>query len=549
MKDIKLFLLLFILILFLSCASKSDGTSTFETDIGNLEETDESGTEKDVFEISLKDVDAIEELIEDEMVEIEPTDKYEGEDVTLQKLPILNVYPPNIVCLNASISKPEVQEIVISNLGDAILIIHNIELEIKQGTPNDFQLLNLPKKDTQIEPGNSIKFNVRCQPTDDEPDIGSILIYSNDPLSPQGKEIPIETQFKEGNLVLSYEDQFLGYIDFTKIFNGCCSKYINAYNSGKGPVKISKPYIVPEDAKSAYTVQWFKGGGTQSLSCAQWEGSEISGETFSLGEKKSMDFIITYCAPTGKGINGAINIKYWTPFEGLFSLQMYGGEPKGGIDVAPANHILYFFANKGAEAKEKSAVIYNTGNGDLVIKDVKIEKQWLADPDTYSLKEEFGGPKTISANGLLVVTVVMITNNADLEPNGYLKITYVDPLTEMDTEFPVTISGTKNIEGITLPTADAGKSEDYAEAKVNMPITLDGSKSVGGTDPIYQNGYIWFLSAKSAGSKVVVNEIAGSKIKFTPDIAGMYEIRLIVHTSGLPAYFSDEALVQIQVSQ
>jgi hypothetical protein len=398
-----------------------------------------------------------------------------------------------------------------------------------------------------------VTLSVRYKPADETPDTNGVMITCNDPVN-KILEIPLYSQFKPGKLEVTYADQVMGYLDFTLVLAGSCTKVVKLYNSGEGPLMVYRPEVKPDDdvVAKAYIAKVYKTGGSQVASCAPWECDiekcEYNQAQVPISEKKSLDVVVTYAAPSGMGVNATLLIKYTTPYTGIVSIPMYGGSPKGVIEIAPKSNTISFNAKKGDPSKEKSVVIYNTGNGPLTVKNVTVEKDFMEEPDSYSLKTPWPGETTIDAWDLKIITVVLDTNNDDNEPNANMSITYVDPLSGADTEYPVVVHGSKKVGEIILPTANPGTTEDYANAKAGSPVTLNGTKSSGGSGEIWTNGYVWFLSGKPKSSKVFVNEDAGqSKFEFTPDIEGAYEIRLIVFTKD--AFFSDEGVVTINVSK
>jgi hypothetical protein len=102
---------------------------------------------------------------------------------------------------------------------------------------------------------------------------------------------------------------------------------------------------------------------------------------------------------------------------------------------------------------------------------------------------------------------------------------------------------------VVKPTANPGNTADYVGTTVGTPIVLDGSLSTPGSDPIYKNGFMWYLLDKPAGSKIILNGAPSQPDRAViPDVAGKYVFGLQVHGAVDPFIYSEEATIEINVA-
>lgn len=481
-----------------------------------------------------------------------------------EKRPKIKVSPPNYTFVNATPAHPEDAEFIITNEGTAQLKVFSISFK---NPTNEFKI-PIGVKDAIIDPEGSggsngpVKFKVRYQPADEQPDENAIVITSNDPAQ-EKLYVIIKGTIEMGNVVVSYADQLKGYIDFTAQSNpqDTCSKVVNLLNEGPGPVTVKQPILtqdLPPNGQPAYSVKWFKGGGIQeNPPCGSYKGEEITGSIFGLQPQRSIDILVTYVAPGAQGRNGTLEIDFENPYPSHISIQMIGGAPKGQIAMAPPpNNQVMFYAFKG-EKKKRTIVIMNKGNGDLTLKGAKVKKIYEPDPDAFSLISG-NAPDIIEPWSLRTFVVEYDSNVEPPIVNAFLEFTYDDPITGQEATLSTNLEGHR-VEGVTLPTANPGNSEDYKGAKVGHVLILNGIKSdpgkaANGDDLVIpKGGYIWYVTKKPAGSKVFLNEVgAGPTVSILPDVQGEYQFILVVFSATQDEeefYFSDEAYLKIQVGQ
>lgn len=468
----------------------------------------------------------------------------------------LKVTPDNYTFVGATASSPQFQEFEICNVGNDTCVIEAMSFD--QPT-SEFTLINVPKKGTKIDPEGSglgnpcVTFTVRYAPND-TPDEIYVVIKSNDSSEPD-KKVKLQGETELGEVEVGWVDP--DCVDFSAQTSpgDSCTKIVNILNVGKGAVTLDKPYIVPSTA-DAYSVQWFKGGGTQSVACGPYNGTEITTSTYVMPAGSSVDVAVTYVAPGAKGQNGSLVIKYRTPIPGSQEVHLCGGAPKCEFQIAPpANSLLVFHAKDG-EAQSKHFVIMNKGNGPLLVRSVTFEKQYPAvDPDAYTIKTKVADEE-VPPYGLLPVEVEFSTAGGFPEPivNGTVHVTYQDCVTGADVTEDMQVLGHNNDwEGVELPVAKCKAISSTGSFKVNETFTLDASDSIGGSFAIPKHGaYTFFVYSKPTDSRIFLSVPGNNepKVQVKPDAPGTYDFRLWLFTAdsdGSHFYYSNEAVCTVQV--
>ena len=478
-----------------------------------------------------------------------------GVDCNAAQVPVIKVSPESYVFVGSTASVPAYQDFVISNLGAGTLILQSVSFQKPTGA---FTLFDSPKAGTEVAPqgtgpGNdSVTFKVRYAAAN-PPDDNDIVIASNDPVTPK-KLVKLKGSLVLGEPVIAWADQVTGCVDFTAVATPgqSCTKVINIANQGQGTLVLQKPTIEPPEA-TAYSVQWFVGGGTQAEKCGAYDGTEIAPTIgqYALTGSASVDVVVTYAAPGFKGQNASLSVNYTTPYAGTLQVPLCGGMPKGQFDLAPpASDTLYFFS--AGEAKPRTFVVVNAGNGPLLVHGIAFAKGDPGDPDgAFSIKTPVS-EVTLPPWSLLPVTVEFSPDGVSRPVlNGQFEVSYQDPLTLADqTASLPAVAHNADFGGITLPVASAAVLP--ANPKAGQQMVLDASASIGGTYPLWNLGYTWFLSAKPAGSLVQLSHPNGApQVSVTPDLPGTYEFRVYAFSTddGATAfYFSDEAVLSVTVT-
>ena len=476
----------------------------------------------------------------------------------VKRAPQIKVTPDIYTFVGATAAVPQTQDFVISNTGnDTLTLLAPLSFAV---ATNAFIIINGPKVGTKIDPEgtglghDSVTFTVRYAP-DIPPDENYIIIKSDDPADGE-KLVKLQGEMDLGAAQITWTDQVTtGCIDFTKQapLGDTCTKVVSILNIGKGELILKMPTIVPAGS-TAYTFQWFHGGGSQAAACGPYNGTEIDStqSQYVLTAGSSVDVAVTYVAPGAAGQNASLVLDYLTPYTGTFEVPLCGGAPKGVFDIASSTgKSMTFFAGP-LETKQKTLVIMNKGNGPLLVHGVTFSKANASDPDGVFLVKTPVSEVTVAPFALLPVTIQFSTKPGFAEPivHGQVAISYQDPLTASNVTALVNVVGHNNdFEGIILPVAWV--TPIPKTPKAGQQLLLDGSASTGGTFAPWNDGLTWFVSAKPAGSLVFLNRVGLAEVSLTLDVVGTYEFRVIpVSTDGTSTfYYGDEMVVTVQVSQ
>ncbi len=471
---------------------------------------------------------------------------------------------------SATVANPEVHNFVITDIGKSTLIVKTVYLQnADASTSQGFQVIDKPYDNSPVKPmGGNIQPRpdqqavVKVQYTPQGPtDQNVLIIESNDPDNPK-LSIPLYGKGKPGKLSISYEDQLKGFIDFQNVIKpgDSCVKRVVVTNEGPGMVTLRTPKAQGDDqamVNKAYKVRWYTGGGSQAKECGPYTkaagGAEITSTQYPLSPDFTVDIVVTYTAQGAKGVDADLVIPYSNPYDGKFTLHMAGGSAKPQIEIAPtlAMHSWSFMVNKGG-SEDRTLVIYNKGLGPLTIESLTLTNTNQVKPPAFTLKTAVNPGTTIPAFGYLPIVVHYDTNYDLTFVSGELQIVYDDPYTGKPVTEPLTLplEGNSDLQGHKLPVADPGKASDYGEIHAGDTVLLDGITSKGGDFAIIDAGYAWFLTKKPQNSKVFLNVQGKPQVSFTPDVAGNYEIRLIVTTQDPKTskyYYSPEAVLDLNV--
>lgn len=449
---------------------------------------------------------------------------------------------------NATIAKGESQEFRIYNdpdLATASFQITNVFLE----TPSpEFTLSGTPASGTTVlEPGNpgyqDIVFTVTYQPQDSVPDSNAIIIQTN--VGANGTlRVPLSTGSTVGNFSLSYSH--VDELDFTNV-NSKETRSVQLTCDGPGPMTVKAPRIEPAEARQDYTLKAWIPAASEGAS-----DTEVTSWPRGLNVGRAIRFDIEY-SPANDGTdtaNGQLIIPYENPQFGEIQIALLSGDPKSKIELAPKTDLVAVTGSVVAgETGTRTVVVYNNGNGPLEVKDASILADFDLPPKVWSLGSPFA-PFTVPPGGLELVEVdydlSQITDN-DGRQTEFLKLTYFDDFLASDQQKTIGLSAEES-QGKANPVASLGSAADYAGAAAGQSLQLNGSGSSASAGVIEDNAYIYYLVSKPAGSVAVLNVQDGATTRFTPDVAGRYEVELVVYAKDGNLYlYSEPASVAIDV--
>jgi hypothetical protein len=471
------------------------------------------------------------------------------------------VTPTNYRFTNATVARPESQDFRIYNDDGATTSFRVLSVRLE--TPSEaFRLSNVPSGATEIPapadaaPGqDGVVFTCTYTPTGSGNDQNAILIET-DVSSNATLRVPLTTGSNPGSYSLSFDnagDESKQAFDFTSE-STTTSHNVQVTSEGPGPITIKQPRIEPEAARRNFSVKVFA-PATQ----AGQADTEVTAFPRGVNVGRALRVEITFTPTSGGGesANGELIIPYENPNPGEFTIPLFSGNPKGRIVLAPV--IGNLSASGSIVNKDKGtrqAVIYNEGNGNLEIRSIAVVSNLAVQPPQPAKAWSLGaGAPTsgdIAPNGLLVVPLAYDLSGIT-SPSGMatdlLKVTYFDDFTGEETEAILGLVAADANENA-LPTANPGDASAYASARAGTAVTLSGAASSPGGGTFGPDSFVWFLAGKPAGSRARLNAATAGAATFLPDVAGAYEVVLIVFSEKDATFlFSAPATVRVNVAQ
>jgi hypothetical protein len=479
----------------------------------------------------------------------------------------------------ATSANPETQEVCLWNDGCGDITIYDIAL--KTPSPGDvFQLLDVPTDGTVIPPTpeNSegmVCFKAKYAPPPvqtGDPETNFIVILSSD-TTQDSVAIPLTTGSCPHSYELNHTDQVdsgKSYIDFSGVvFPETAMKTITIQNTGECPITLnSMQFGKPTDSLSAGGAYWaeVKKGGTSVGFLGYPGGSALPPVV--LGQSgQGMSIDIHFEPYEDQELEPTVvklNLKTGGGLTFTETLDIQAGEPTGELALAPAastasqTQALLSFATASAGAsKFRTLTLYNKGLAPVTVTEMTLDNGFGEAPPDFKLVDDgahvLAGQfqeTTIPGLGLVSIQVEFNSVSGTFKPTGLIHVwTSEFPLGGADdTPYQVVLQGISELAG-TLPVANPGSSEDYAGHTAGSTVQITGIASTGGDAPIFEQGYVWWLSAKPEGSAASLNVTGGPSATFKADVAGTYTANLVVFgVSGSDAFYSDEASVDIVVA-
>lgn len=467
---------------------------------------------------------------------------------------IPQVTPTNYRFTNATTARPETQDFRIYNAENASAPFRVLSVRLEN--PSDvFRLSDLPSAGVEIPapadaaPGsNGIVFKCTYTPLGGTTDANAILIET-DVSSNAILRIPLTTGSNPGSYSLSFDH--VSEFDFTNE-STAATRNMQLNSDGPGPLTIRQPRIEPDVARRNFTFKAFR-----TATQAGQADVEITQFPAGLNVNRAIRFEVTFTPEIGGAdtANGELIIPYENPNAGQFSVPLFSGQPKGRIIVAPSTGNLSVSGSVTAgDTGTRTAVIYNEGNGVLQIEEVAVESNLAVTPPlppkVWSLAQA-SVETDIQPGGYLLVPLAFDLAGIDTisgTVNDLLKIYYYNDFTA-STEVYTLGLGAADAKGDANPLANAGSAANYAGATVGTAINLDGSASTAGSGTFANDSFIWYLVAKPASSRALLNVSTSGPASFVPDVAGDYTVELMVFAGvGAGYLYSEPARATIPVA-
>ncbi len=462
------------------------------------------------------------------------------------------VTPTNYRFTNATTARPETQDFRIYNDDNASASFRILSVRLE--TPSDvFRLSDLPSQGLEIPapaeapPGfDGVVFRCTYTPLGGTNDTNAILIetdLSNNAIL----RVPLTTGSNPGSYSLSFDN--LAEFDFTNT-SVTEARNVQINSDGPGPLTIREPRIEPEEARRNFSFKAFVPATQQGQ-----PDQEITNWPRGLNVGRAIRIEITFAPEVGgDSANGELIVPFENPNPGQFSVPLFSGQPKGRIVIAPPTGNLSVSGSvTGGDTGSRTAVIYNEGNGLLQIESIAVTSNLVVEPPlpakVWSLDGTFEDVD-VQPNGLLLVPLDFDLSKIDTisgSVTDLLKITYFNDFTGQSEELNLGLGATDSA-GNTNPTANPGQPGDYAGAVVGTAVALNGAASSPGSGTFSSDSFVWYLVGKPAGSTAKLNVATAGPASFVPDVAGAYEVELMVFSSaGSNFLYSAPARVTITV--
>jgi len=452
------------------------------------------------------------------------------------------------------------EQITIENDGTDILTVSSIDYSRASA---EYAIPNPPNLPAEVKRKGMtgyapVTFTVRYCPLDDDfRDDITLVVQTNDFSNFNGGIIEVPIRVVQSPAILQFSTgSAFGYLDFAgeggkhviSLYNKAsteCDDLCPTKGSCCGcPIQVIGIDVTPQNAKDWYKAVAINTDGTEK------------GFPFAVKGGGGQTFEVTYARPVGvnEDMNGKVCVNYNAPIEGnrqqCFDMI---ATSRCDLTVGPISQVLHFGGVDPATVKTKPVVLMNSGSGVCQVSKVWLTDNWGGNPDAdFGIENEAGqavveiGAMEVGPFGVHPIPVKYAPVTA--KPSGQLHIQYVDPdVGEVTTV--VAVKGVKLNDECALPVAKPGTPANYAGATAGTAMYLDGCGSLAGScgPVLYESGYIWFLLGKPEGSASYLNEETTCSTSFTPDVAGEYEIGLMVYDNET-FYQSDLATVTITVA-
>jgi hypothetical protein len=252
---------------------------------------------------------------------------------------------------------------------------------------------------------------------------------------------------------------------------------------------------------------------------------------------------VTYSPQDGGQDDGSVTFFSNDPDEGIVAVTL-GAEVRPDLEVVPDAIVEFIDVLPGETATPQDVTMRNIGYADLTIDNIEFNpNNNPGDPPVFGL--DFGGPPPfplILAPSDSYTFKVTFTDNTMIEDElGQLEIFHDSPNDSLPYILFAASTGTPaNLPPVALidPPAKTQHGLD--------PVSLDGTQSFDPDDPPdYVDRYLWsflFVPTDLQGnqSQATLDSTDQPTTSFTPDITGIYIVRLVVFDSfGTPSRPTD----------
>ena len=401
-----------------------------------------------------------------------------------------------------------------------------------------------------------LEFTLRYTPTGVGDDVNAVLVSISGEGAPF--RVPVSSDTVLGSWSLDYKDK-TNKMDFSTSTT-VETREVLLQSNGPGVLKVKEPKVEDEAAAAIFTWSAYTPKTTP-------DGADtlITSWPRALAEGKTIRFDVTYTPPTDpevKPSNGQMMIEVGIPDPDVAVIDLFAGEPKGKLVVAPSTMSVQVTASAAdmgrpcddsdasadvlpcakaelcengtcaADSGTRHVVLYNEGNGNLTIEQLVMSGPFSAPAKNFSLVDAPALPFDIAPNDMVVLKLDWSTAQlADLADGDTdeLEVHYFDPYTESTVVSSITLM-LQDDGGVGQPVAEITAPGPEEEVAVSSSVFLSGGESYdgGGGYELFDYSYIWYLVQKPEGSATKLNEKDGVLQTIVPDRPGDYVVELTV---------------------
>jgi hypothetical protein len=426
----------------------------------------------------------------------------------------MNIHPIRVAFNFCEVAEGKSRSLkaLLKNIGNIPMSMDGFEFDPAVGDPADFRLLEPQATDIEIEPGGDQMLTLIYLPSSEGVDNTGMDVQTSDDDLPSGVfSIRLLAFCAEPDIQVTPEN-----IPFTGVTQGSSdTKPITVHNRGNATLVIHAIEV---------------SGGTQP-----GEFTVDKSELTLLGN--SQDTVnVTYSPQDGGQDDGSVTFSSNDPDSGIVVVTL-GAEVRPDLEVVPDALVEFVDVLPGETAPPKDVTVRNIGYADLTIDKIEFPPDKNpGDPPVFGL--DFGDPPPsfplVLAPAESFTFKVTFTDNTMIEDEmGQLEIFHNSP----NDSLPYILFAASTGTPANLPPVAIIDPTSLTVHGLN-PITLDGTKSFDPDEPTgdYVDQYNWSFLFKPTDlqgnpSQATLDSTDQPTTSFTPDITGIYIVRLVVFDS------------------
>jgi hypothetical protein len=432
----------------------------------------------------------------------------------------MNVHPIRVAfnfCEVAADSRRELKALL-KNIGNIPLSMAGFEFDPGVGDPADFRLLEPQTTDIEIQPGRDQMLTLIYLPSSEGFDSTGMEITTNDDDLPGGIfDVRLLASSAEPDIQVSPDN-----IPFQGVTQGSSdTKPLTVHNLGNGTLVVDLIEVSGGTMQDEFTV----------------DKTELT-----LPGNSQDTVNVTYSPQDVGQDDGSVTFYSNDPDEGIVTITL-GAEVRPDLEVVPDALVEFIDVLPGETATPQDVVLRNVGHATLTIDNIEFNpNNNPGDPPVFGLDGLPAFPATLEPGSETITFQVTFTDNTMIEDElGQLEIFHDSPNDSQPYILFAASTGTPaNLPPVAIidPPAKTQHGMD--------PVTLDGTQSFDPDDPPdYVDRYLWsflFTPTDLQGnpSQATLDSTDQPGTSFTPDMVGIYIVRLVVFDSfGTPSRPTD----------